>query len=176
MIERLRPTVEELAGYALRLGEGASRSADVKLALADGRILSGTVPGIHGDLLRVVQYSRVAPKHRIALWVRWLALSAAHPDRPIQAVLMGRARSGAQGPVTICRLPAIGAEAALAQLDVLLDLHRRGLREPLPIACARLGGLRAQAARARRARRGSRTGTSPRRTSSPSTSSRSAAC
>jgi exodeoxyribonuclease V gamma subunit len=38
--------------------------------------------------------------------------------------------------VTICRLPAIGAEAALAQLDVLLDLHRRGLREPLPLACA----------------------------------------
>jgi len=136
VIERLRPTVEELAGYALRLGEGTSRSADVKLALADGRILSGTVPGVHGDLLRVVQYSRVAPKHRIALWVRWLALSAAHPGRPIQAVLMGRARPGAHGPVTICRLPAIGAEAALAQLDVLLDLHRRGLREPLPLACA----------------------------------------
>ena len=136
VIERLRPAVEELAGYALRLGEGTSRSADVKLALADGRILSGTVPGIHGDLLRVVQYSRVAPKHRIALWVRWLALSAAHPDRRIQAVLMGRARAGAQGAVTICRLPAVGAEAALAQLDVLLDLHRRGLREPLPLACA----------------------------------------
>jgi len=136
VIERLRPTIEELAGYALRLGEGTSRSADVKLALADGRILSGTVPGIHGDLLRVVQYSRVAPKHRIALWVRWLALSAAHPGRPIQAVLMGRARAGAQGAVTICRLPAVGAEAALAQLDVLLDLHRRGLREPLPLACA----------------------------------------
>ena len=112
VIERLRPTVEELAGYALRLGDGASRSADVKLALADGRILSGTVPGIHGDLLRVVQYSRVAPKHRIALWVRWLALSAAHPERAIQAVLMGRARPGAHGPVTICRLPAVGAEAA----------------------------------------------------------------
>jgi exodeoxyribonuclease V gamma subunit len=136
VIARLRPTVEELAGYALRLGEGAPRSADVKVALGDGRILSGTVPGIHGDLLRVVQYSRVAPKHRIALWVRWLALTAAYPDRPIQAVLMGRASSGAQGPVTICRLPAVGADAARERLAVLLDLHRRGLREPLPIACA----------------------------------------
>jgi exodeoxyribonuclease V gamma subunit len=136
VIDRLRPTVEQLAGYALRLGDGASRSADVKLALGDGRILSGTVPGVHDDLLRVVPYSRVAPKHRIALWVRWLALTCAHPERPIQAVLMGRARPGSQGPVTICRLPAVGAGAARAQLDVLLDLHRRGLREPLPIACA----------------------------------------
>ncbi len=136
VIARLRPTVEQLAEYALRLGEGAPRSADVKLALDDGRILSGTVPGIHGDLLRVVQYSRVAAKHRIALWVRWLALTAAYPERPIQAVLMGRARAGASGPVTICRLPAVGAQAAREQLAVLLDLHRRGLREPLPIACA----------------------------------------
>jgi exodeoxyribonuclease V gamma subunit len=136
VIERLKPTVEQLAEYALRLGDGESRSADVKLALGDGRILSGTVPGIHGDLLRVVQYSRVGPKHRIALWVRWLALTAAYPDRPIQAVLLGRARAGAQGPVTICRLAPIGADAAREQLAVLLDLHARGLREPLPLACA----------------------------------------
>jgi exodeoxyribonuclease V gamma subunit len=137
VIERLRPTVEQLAGYALRLGDGASRSLDVKLALADGRILSGTVPGIHGDLLRVVQYSRVAPKHRIALWVRWLALTAAYPDRPIQAVLLGRARPGVRdADVTCCRLPAVGAERARELLDVVLDLHARGLREPLPIACA----------------------------------------
>jgi exodeoxyribonuclease V gamma subunit len=95
VLARLRPTVDQLAEYALRLGEGASRSADVKLELGDGRILSGTVPGIHDDLLRVVQYSRVGPKHRIALWVRWLALTAAYPDRPIQAVLLGRARAGA---------------------------------------------------------------------------------
>src|SRR5829696_4319269 len=136
VIARLRPTVEELAGYALRLGKSESRSADVKLELGDGRILSGTVPGIHRDLLRVVQYSRVAPKHRIALWVRWLALTAAYPDRPIQAVLLGRARAGAQGPVTICRLAPVGAESAREQLAVLLDLHARGLREPLPVACA----------------------------------------
>src|SRR5215218_5364108 len=138
VIERLRPTVEQLAGYALRLGEGASRSADVKLELGDGRILSGTVPGIHRDLLRVVQYSRVAPKHRIALWVRWLALTAAYPDRPIQAVLLGRARTGAArgSTVTRCWLRAVGAERARELLDVLLDLHARGLREPLPLACA----------------------------------------
>jgi len=83
-----------------------------------------------------VQYSRVGAKHRIAIWVRWLALSAAYPDRPIQAVLIGRASQGAPGPVTICRLPAVGAAAAREQLTVLLDLHRRGLREPLPVACA----------------------------------------
>jgi len=138
VLDRLKPTVEQLAGYALRVAEGASRSLDVKLELGDGRILSGTVPGMFGDLLRVVQYSRVGPKHRIALWVRWLALTAAYPNRPIQAVLLGRARTGADrgAAVTRCWLPEISAEEAREQLDVLLDLHARGLREPLPIACA----------------------------------------
>ena len=87
------------ARRATRCGSARARRArpTCKVALGDGRILSGTVPGIHGDLLRVVQYSRVAPKHRIALWVRWLALTAAYPDRPIQAVLMGRASPARRG-------------------------------------------------------------------------------
>jgi exodeoxyribonuclease V gamma subunit len=38
--------------------------------------------------------------------------------------------------VTRSWLPAVGAERARELLDVLLDLHARGLREPLPLACA----------------------------------------
>jgi exodeoxyribonuclease V gamma subunit len=37
------------------------------------------VPGVVGDVLRTVIYSRVGPKHRLAAWVRLLALTAAHP-------------------------------------------------------------------------------------------------
>ena len=179
VIERLRPTVEELARLraAARRGRAAlgrrqaSRSATAASSAA-------RCPGVHGDLLRVVQYSRVgaqAPARRVG------AAARAHrrPPRPADP---GRAdgpgaRRARRAPVTICRLPAVGADAAREQLAVLLDLYDRGMREPLPLACARLGRLRARSGEAaRRARRGSRTGTSPRRTPSPSTSSRSAAC
>jgi exodeoxyribonuclease V gamma subunit len=134
VLDRLRPTVEAIAGHALRLGEGDPRSADVRIELGDGRILSGTVAGLHGDLLRTVVYSRVSPRHRIALWVRWLALAAADPGRPLEAVLVGRAPRGADGEVTIARFPP-GSVDPRRELDVLLDLHARGLREPLPLGC-----------------------------------------
>jgi len=49
--------------------------------------------------------------------------------------LIGRTRRGSDGRVTCSRFPPIGAEAARARLAVLLDLHRRGLREPLPLSC-----------------------------------------
>ena len=41
--------------------------------------------------------------------------------------------------MTIARLPAIAAEEATARLEALLDLHRRGLREPLPLPCLSSG-------------------------------------
>jgi exodeoxyribonuclease V gamma subunit len=137
VVEDVRRTVDALATSAFRFTRDVSpRSLDVKVELGDGRILSGTVQGVVGDLLRVVQFSRARAKHRIAMWVRWLALSAAYPDRPIGAVLIGRPERGAQALVTEVGLPAVGAERAREMLDVLLDLHMRGMREPLPIGCA----------------------------------------
>jgi exodeoxyribonuclease V gamma subunit len=135
VIAALRPEVEEIAGHALRVGAGEPRSVDVKVPLEDGRILTGTVPGVHGDLLRAVTFSRVSARHRMASWVRFLALSAALPDRPVQAVLIGRARRGSDGRVTCSRFAPVGAEGARERLAVLLDLHRAGLREPLPLSC-----------------------------------------
>ena len=141
VLERLRPTVEEIAGHATALGGGEPESADVKVALGDGRTLSGTVAGVHGDVLRGVTYSRVNPRHRLAMWVRWLALTAAYPERPFEAVLLGRARYGSDGRVTIARFGVLAEaaparrERALAHLSVMLDLHRHGLREPLPLGC-----------------------------------------
>jgi exodeoxyribonuclease V gamma subunit len=114
----------------------------VNLELPDGRTLAGTVTGIHGDVMRVVSYSRVRPRDRLRSWVRLLALSAAHPERPFESVLIGRARSGAyQAEVTLARIPPLGEDpasrrrTALARLAVVLDLYDRGMREPLPIAC-----------------------------------------
>jgi exodeoxyribonuclease V gamma subunit len=112
----------------------------VRVALTDEQSLSGTVAGVSGDVLVTTTYSRVNPRHRLAAWVRLLALSAAHPERPFEAIAVGRARFGASGAdVTIARLPTLGdnaqARLAVAQehLAILLDIYARGMREPLPL-------------------------------------------
>ncbi len=150
IVRGLWPVVQRLATEALALG-GEPRSVEVNLALADGRVVSGTVSGVCGDVLRTVTFSRVRPGHRLAAWVRLLALSAAHPEEPFQAATIGRARSG-PGAAMI-RIPALGADAgsrrelALGHLETFVDLYDRGMREPVPLACSTAAAY-AQAARA----------------------------
>jgi exodeoxyribonuclease V gamma subunit len=119
------------------LGDREPGSVDVRVTLEDGRGIGGTVPGVCGDVLRTVTYSRLSARHRLAVWVRLLALSAAHPDRAFEAVSVGRARSGAPdgARITVARIRPVGAERARVQLARLVDLWDRGMREPLPLAC-----------------------------------------
>ena len=152
-------------------------SVDVRAILADGRTLSGTVSGVAGDVLRSISYATLGPQHRIAAWVRLVALTAAHPERPFQAITVGRRRAQA----SVSRIGPLGDDpesrraTALEYLAVLADLMDRGLREPLPMACKtshayaeaaskgfdrRDGGPRAS---------GPRSSASTRRTRSPST-------
>ena len=52
-------------------------------------------------MLRTVTYSRVNPRHRIAAWVRLLAVQAAHPGRAFESVTVGRGiREGGVRDVT----------------------------------------------------------------------------
>ncbi|MBA3420293.1 MAG: exodeoxyribonuclease V subunit gamma [Thermoleophilaceae bacterium] len=145
VIDRVRPIVEGIAGHSEALLDATAQpgSVDVKVALSDGRTVSGTVPGVCGDLLHTATYSRVSAKHRLAMWVRWLALTAAYPERAFAAGVVGRARQGAKKgtEVTIVRLPALAPDAgprlelAVERLAALVDLYDRGMREPLPLAC-----------------------------------------
>ncbi|HEX6380072.1 MAG TPA: exodeoxyribonuclease V subunit gamma, partial [Acidimicrobiia bacterium] len=150
VLGKVLPIVESLVAEAADItgSDSAPRSLEVKVALADGRVLLGTVAGVidrgpGGLLLRSVSYSRLAPKQRLAAWVRFLALTAAHPDRPVEAATIGRFRfSGRKkGAVSIACLapladhPPARRAAALAHLDVLVDLFDRGLCEPLPLYC-----------------------------------------
>ena len=145
VIAVVRPVVEEIAEHARALlAAGAEPgSVDVKIALDGGRTLSGTVPGVCGHMLRTATYSRVNAKHRLASWVRLLALTAAHPERPFEAAVLGRAIAGApdHAHVTTARIRSLGEgseerrAAALAHLSTLVDLYDRGMREPLPLAC-----------------------------------------
>jgi exodeoxyribonuclease V gamma subunit len=141
VIKQVFPIAERLAGRAAALAQGAPppASIDVHVGLSDGRLLTGTVAGVHGDLLLTASYSRLAAKHRLATWVRLLALTAARPDRPLHAASVGRGAQGA--PAAIARIAPLAEsragrrEAALAELDAVVELYDRGMREPLPLYC-----------------------------------------
>jgi exodeoxyribonuclease V gamma subunit len=158
VVDKLMPTVEAIVEQAQACIAGGPDpgSIDVRIALPGGRSLSGTVPGVSGDVLRTVTYSRVNPRHRLAAWVRLLALQAAYPERAFQAVTVGRAASG-QGTVTVARIPPLAADAAtrrevaVGHLTTLLDLFDRGMREPAPIACLASAAYAAAAAEGRNA-------------------------
>ncbi|HYF26271.1 MAG TPA: hypothetical protein VD931_11085, partial [Baekduia sp.] len=83
--------VEQLAGVARRRLDLTAEPLplDVRVTLPDGRLLGGTV-ATAGDTVRLVTYSRLGPKHRLAAWARLLALTVSHPDRDLQAVTIAR--------------------------------------------------------------------------------------
>jgi exodeoxyribonuclease V gamma subunit len=150
VLGQVLPIVESLVTEAADItgAEVAPRSLEVNIGLPDGRVLLGTVTGVidrgpAGLLLRAVSYSRLAPKQRLAAWVRFLALTVAHPDRPVEAATLGRFRHTGRkkGAVSVACLGSLAGdaaarrEAALAHLEVLVDLLDRGLCEPLPLYC-----------------------------------------
>ena len=137
VIAKLLPEVEQIVQHASGLGTGDAGSLDVRVTLPDGRRLNGTVPDVHGTLLRSVTYSRVNPRHRLVTWVRFLALTAAHPDREFEAATIGRAIYPAPRgtTVTVVRLPRMAPEVALEHLTSLAALFDDGMCEPLPLAC-----------------------------------------
>jgi exodeoxyribonuclease V gamma subunit len=141
VVRGVYPIVEAIvtAAHAFAPAGRAAEPIDVRLALADGRLLGGTVSGLSGDVLLSTTYSRVSAKHRLAAWVRLLALTAAHPERELTAATVGRA--GGRDDVRTALIAPIGAapderrRLAVAELTRLVDLHDRGLREPLPLYC-----------------------------------------
>jgi exodeoxyribonuclease V gamma subunit len=110
---------------------GERRSVDVDVDLGDGRRLTGTVPGVYGNRVVSLGYSRLKARQRLQTWVDLLALSASRPDDHWTAHAIGRERAGPKralsGPVD---------HRAVAWLRDLMDLRDRGLREPLPVPIA----------------------------------------
>ncbi|MEQ3550093.1 exodeoxyribonuclease V subunit gamma [Pseudonocardia nematodicida] len=125
--------VEPLVAVAATVRTGEAASQDLVAPLTgtalDGITVAGTVPGLHGDVVVRVEYSRLKAKQRLRAWVQLLALTAAHPDRPWTAVTIGRGTGGAArsvlGPVEPARARALLAD--------LVALRREGLRAPLPL-------------------------------------------
>jgi exodeoxyribonuclease V gamma subunit len=105
-------------------------SLDITVALGDGRTLVGTVGGVRATTILDVTYSKLAAKHRIAAWVRYLAALACTGDAGLRAVTVGRFKDDARRSV----FQGVSPELALRCLDLLVGLRDAGLRAPLPLA------------------------------------------
>jgi exodeoxyribonuclease V gamma subunit len=146
ILEEVGLSVEALvaAVSALSCADIPAESREVNLRLPDGRAVIGTVPGVQGSTIVRCVYSTLAPKHRLAAWVRFLALSAAWPELDISAVTIGRSRRDRdrRPHIRTSILHPLAADAdqrrshARSALAGLVDLYDRGMCEPLPLACA----------------------------------------
>ena len=140
LLDRIVPAVDDIVAAAARTGERATTSVQVNVALDGGVAVVGTVPGVDGDCIANVTFSRVGPKHRLVAWLRLLAATAGHPQRPLEAVTIGK-RIGRGRGVSTVRIAALADTAeerrrvARSELAALVDLYRRGMCEPLPLYC-----------------------------------------
>ena len=133
--------VETLLAVAHRLGlDGAAAgSCEVQVPLSSGRLLVGTVPNVRDSTVTQCVYSRLGPKHRLAAWVRFVALTADRPDLPVRAISIGKGSK--PKPVALARLeppsgsPEERSEWARTRLEALVRLYDLGMRAPLPLAC-----------------------------------------
>ena len=142
-VAEISSTAERLAEWLEKLAPGTTgrNSEDINLELPDGRLLLGTVPGVASGFLVNAVYSRLAPKHRLDAWIRFLALCACRPGELHSAVTVGRSpRPSDQRPAATVitwgmQDPDEIARAARAQIVDLVRLYERGMAEPLPLYC-----------------------------------------
>lgn len=149
-LARTRREVEQVLQAAVE-GPGAvdllaaSARHPIDAVVAGVRLL-GTVTGCSPEPepgpVRV-EYRRDGPKHRLALWLDLLALTVARPEVAWRAV--GISRGVKDGPTKPSKPPVVAdlvvagespderLATATAGLATVIDLHRRGHREPLPL-------------------------------------------
>jgi len=130
VLDRVADEVEVLVGRTSGLRAGPAQAVDVTVDLPGGPRVAGTVPGVRGDRVVRVEYSRLGAKHRVRAWIQLLALASGRPGPAWCAATVGR---GSDGPV-MSALAAPAPERALELLGTLARLRVAGLREPLPLA------------------------------------------
>ncbi|MFC5993241.1 exodeoxyribonuclease V subunit gamma [Pseudonocardia hispaniensis] len=132
LLDTVAADVERLVATAAPLRPAEPAAGDIT-AVLDGVPVVGTVGALFGSTVVRVEYSRLAPKHRLRAWVQLLALTVARPGTSWRAVTLGR---GQYSGLTRSVLGPVGPDTARAVLADLVALHRQGLCEPLPMATA----------------------------------------
>ena len=97
---------------------------DVRLSLGD-EVLSGRIHGRYGPDLIGCTVSKPKPDHRVALWIRHLALCCSAPEHRCAHWIS----KGGYGPVEVLSLARPDSPAA--ELAKLIALYRAGQCEPL---------------------------------------------
>ncbi|MDQ2679284.1 MAG: exodeoxyribonuclease V subunit gamma [Actinomycetota bacterium] len=141
LLESVVADVEGLvsAAEALGLEPGRADRLPVDVVLGDGTRVVGTVTGrLAGDQPGPVRlsFSKERPAYRVPLWLDVVALTATDPGVEHRAVGVYRSRT-TKPPVPIDFSvpgdPDERRDTAVAALEVVVDLYRRGTAEPLPI-------------------------------------------
>ncbi|WP_063065280.1 exodeoxyribonuclease V subunit gamma [Nocardia violaceofusca] len=132
VLAEVESTVDRLVQVAAPLQQAPARTIDIAVDLGSGRRLTGTVADVHDDAVVRATYSRLAPKHRMAAWVRLLALAATERHQSWRAVSIGRGKFGRPAWRSSLTAPAPALAADL--LRELADLREEGLTEPLSFA------------------------------------------
>jgi exodeoxyribonuclease V gamma subunit len=130
LLADLEAAVEPIALAALPVHTGVPRSLDVVVELGDGRRLTGTVNGVHGDTVASTSYSSLGPKHRLTAWARLLAVAAGGHAGVQRAVTTGRG----SGRRPVWRSTLVLPDEPAQVLRELVVLRDEGLREVLPLA------------------------------------------
>lgn len=140
----IRPQVQSLIAAAESHGAaGAATSVDV---VVEGLTLGpsgtdislvGTVDEIVGDTVRVVTYSKMSARHVLEGWLRLIALTAAMPERPWQAVIVARGDGRIPDVRRLGPLRSTSTfradDLARHLLTIILDIYEQGMCEPLPL-------------------------------------------
>lgn len=144
-LDKLAEEVLGLHHSALSLGLPGPRAdpVAVDVVLGDGTRLRGTVPLAVGPAVEDarggagrLQFARRRPHQVLSVWVELAALTLARPGESWRAVVATRSeRSGKADPELTCHelQPDDPVAAARHAIEVVIDLYRRGLAEPLPL-------------------------------------------
>ncbi|MGB3708072.1 exodeoxyribonuclease V subunit gamma [Gordonia sp. (in: high G+C Gram-positive bacteria)] len=124
----IRDKARAVATAAEGYRSDSADAIDVRVRLPEGRRLYGTVGDVFSRRLVPVSYSRLAPKHRLAAWIRLLAMAAGSDNPVSEAIIIGSA-SGRYPSAKVSRLRAPDNAADI--LTALVAIRDVGLSAPI---------------------------------------------